>query len=203
MKIAIRSADLFLSIFGLVIFIPLYIILSFCIKLESGGPIFYKQTRVGKGGKTFVLLKFRTMKEGADQKGLLTVGDKDPRITRVGILLRRFKIDEFPQLINVLKGDMSMVGPRPEVKKYVDLYTQEQMIVLSIKPGVTDYASIVFANENEILLNSRDYERTYIEEILPYKIKLNMEYLNNQTLSQYFKIILKTFLCIFSKNKVK
>lgn len=203
MKIAILLVDIFLSIIGIVIFIPIGIVLGFCIKLESRGPIFYKQTRVGKGGKTFELIKFRTMKEGADQKGLLTVGAKDPRITKIGLFLRRFKIDEFPQLINVLKGDMSMVGPRPEVKKYVDLYTQDQMKVLSVKPGVTDYASIIFANENEILLNSRDYEKTYIEEIMPYKIRLNMEYLNNQTLSQYFKIILKTFLCIISKNEDK
>ena len=137
------------------------------------------------------------MRVGADKKGLITVGGRDPRITYSGYFIRKYKIDELPQLLNVLKGDMSIVGPRPEVRKYVDLYTDEQRLVLSIKPGITDYASIEYIDENEILGKSSDPEKTYIEDIMPEKIKYNMKYINNKTLFEYFKIIFLTGLKIF------
>jgi lipopolysaccharide/colanic/teichoic acid biosynthesis glycosyltransferase len=177
------------------------VLVAVCIKIGSKGSLFYKQIRVGKGGVEFTLLKFRTMKIGSDKDGLLTVGMDDPRITRTGKLLRKFKIDELPQLINVIRGEMSLVGPRPEVKKYVDLYTDEQRKVLKIKPGITDYASIEFANENEFLALSSNFEKTYIEEIVPLKIKMNMKYINKPSLYQYFKIIFMTIIRIFSIYK--
>jgi len=197
----IRTFDMFLSIVSILIFLPFLVLVAVCIKIGSKGSLFYKQIRVGKGGVEFTLLKFRTMKIGSDKDGLLTVGMDDPRITRTGKLLRKFKIDELPQLINVIRGEMSLVGPRPEVKKYVDLYTDEQRKVLKIKPGITDYASIEFANENEFLALSSNFEKTYIEEIVPLKIKMNMKYINKPSLYQYFKIIFMTIIRIFSNYK--
>jgi len=197
----IRTFDMFLSIVSILIFLPFLVLVAVCIKIGSKGSLFYKQIRVGKGGVEFTLLKFRTMKIGSDKDGLLTVGMDDPRITRTGKLLRKFKIDELPQLINVIRGEMSLVGPRPEVKKYVDLYTDEQRKVLKIKPGITDYASIEFANENEFLALSSNFEKTYIEEIVPLKIKMNMKYINKPSLYQYFKIIFMTIIRIFSIYK--
>ncbi|OOF67623.1 sugar transferase [Rodentibacter caecimuris] len=188
----IRSFDFVLSLVGIVILAPLFIIISIWIKLDSKGGIFYKQTRVGLNGKDFELFKFRSMVVDADKKGLITVGGRDPRITRSGYFIRKYKLDELPQLINVLIGEMSLVGPRPEVRKYVDLYNDEQKHVLSVKPGITDYASIEYMDENEILGKSNNPEKTYIEKVMPEKIKYNMKYIQNQNVFEYFKIILLT-----------
>lgn len=155
------------------------------------------QRRVGKNGKQFNLLKYRTMKKNSDKLGLLTVGDRDPRVTTLGRFLRKYKLDEMPQLFNVLKGDMSIVGPRPEVKKYVDLYTEEQRKVLQVRPGITDYASLSYIDENEILAASDNPEKTYIEEIMPAKIELNFKYIENRSLKEYFKLIFLTIGSIF------
>ncbi len=192
----IRFFDFILSLVGLVVLAPIFIVLAIWIKIDSTGPVFYKQVRVGQNGIDFGLFKFRSMVVDADKKGLITVGGRDPRITRSGYFIRKYKLDELPQLINVLVGDMSLVGPRPEVRKYVDLYTDEQQKVLSVKPGITDYASIEYMDENEILGKSSDPEKTYIEEIMPEKIKYNMKYIQNKNVSEYFKIIFLTLLKI-------
>ena len=164
--------------------------------MGSRGPGFYSQKRIGINGKPFRLMKFRTMRIGSDKGHLITVGKRDNRITNVGYCLRKYKLDELPQLWNVLKGDMSLVGPRPEVERYVRLYTPEQRVVLSVRPGITDYASIAFSKENEILGAAEDPERMYIEEIMPEKIKYNLQYINNRSLAEYFKIIFMTFFKI-------
>ena len=192
----IRFFDFILSLVGLVVLAPIFIVLAIWIKTDSKGPVFYKQVRVGQNGIDFGLFKFRSMVVDADKKGLITVGGRDPRITRSGYFIRKYKLDELPQLINVLLGDMSLVGPRPEVRKYVELYTDEQQKVLSAKPGITDYASIEYMDENEILGKSSDPEKTYIEEIMPEKIKYNMKYIQNKNVSEYFKIIFLTLLKI-------
>ena len=192
----IRFFDFILSLVGLVVLAPIFIVLAIWIKIDSKGPVFYKQVRVGQNGIDFGLFKFRSMVVDADKKGLITVGGRDPRITRSGYFIRKYKLDELPQLINVLLGDMSLVGPRPEVRKYVELYTDEQQRVLSVKPGITDYASIEYMDENEILGKSNDPEKTYIEEIMPEKIKYNMKYIQNKNVSEYFKIIFLTLLKI-------
>ena len=192
----IRFFDFILSLVGLVVLAPILIVLAIWIKIDSKGPVFYKQVRVGQNGIDFGLFKFRSMVVDADKKGLITVGGRDPRITRSGYFIRKYKLDELPQLINVLVGDMSLVGPRPEVRKYVNLYTDEQQKVLSVKPGITDYASIEYMDENEILGKSSDPEKTYIEEIMPEKIKYNMKYILNKNVSEYFKIIFLTLLKI-------
>lgn len=192
----IRFFDFILGLVGLVVLAPIFIMLAIWIKIDSKGPVFYKQVRVGQNGINFGLFKFRSMVVDADKKGLITVGGRDPRITRSGYFIRKYKLDELPQLINVLVGDMSLVGPRPEVRKYVNLYTDEQQKVLSVKPGITDYASIEYMDENEILGKSSDPEKTYIEDIMPEKIKYNMKYINNKNLFEYFKIILLTVLKI-------
>lgn len=192
----IRFFDFILSLVGLVVLAPIFIVLAIWIKIDSKGPVFYKQVRVGQNGIDFGLFKFRSMVVDADKKGLITVGGRDPRITRSGYFIRKYKLDELPQLINVLVGDMSLVGPRPEVRKYVDLYTDEQQKALSVKPGITDYASIEYMDENEILGKSSDPEKTYIEEIMPEKIKYNMKYILNKNISEYFKIIFLTLLKI-------
>jgi lipopolysaccharide/colanic/teichoic acid biosynthesis glycosyltransferase len=162
------------------------------IILDSRGGVFYKQVRVGKNDSDFYLLKFRSMRTDADKKGLLTVGGRDPRITRMGYYLRKYKIDELPQLLNVLKGDMSLVGPRPEVRKYVSLYNNEQKKVLSVQPGITDYASIEYSNENEILGKADDPEQVYIDEIMPAKLQLNLKYIAEKSIATDFKIIFRT-----------
>ena len=192
----IRFFDFILSLVGLVVLAPIFIVLAIWIKIDSKGPVFYRQVRVGQNSIDFGLFKFRSMVVDADKKGLITVGGRDPRITRSGYFIRKYKLDELPQLINVLVGDMSLVGPRPEVRKYVDLYTYEQQKVLSVKPGITDYASIEYMDENEILGKSSDPEKTYIEEIMPEKIKYNMKYIQNKNVSEYFKIIFLTLLKI-------
>lgn len=188
----IRAFDFTLSLLAIIILLPLFIVIAILIKLDSNGTIVYKQQRVGQYEVLFYIFKFRTMYVGADKQGLLTVGMKDSRITRVGQILRRHKLDELPQLINVLLGNMSFVGPRPEVKKYVDLYTEEQKVILKVKPGITDNASLVYFDENQILTNSEHPEAMYINIILPQKILLNKEYAENPTLKKYFKIIVLT-----------
>lgn len=192
-----RFFDILVSLFLLLLLSPVFIILSLLIVFDSGGGVFYRQIRVGRFGKDFKLLKFRTMHTGSDKKGLLTVGARDNRITKVGYYLRKYKLDELPQLLNVLGGSMSLVGPRPEVRKYVDLYTEEQAKVLEVKPGITDYASIEYINENEILAQSSDPEKTYIEEIMPTKLELNQIYIKNPGLLQDLKIIFLTIINIF------
>lgn len=191
-----RAFDIVFSVIGLIAVSPLFIIIAFLIVLDSKGGIFYKQVRIGKNLNPFKLFKFRTMQSGSDKKGLLTVGNNDNRITRTGYYLRKYKLDELPQLINVLIGDMSFVGPRPEVEKYVKLYQQEQLKVLSVKPGITDWASIKYVNENEILAKSAHPEKTYIEEIMPAKLKLNLEYVNKNNVLIDIKIILLTIKAI-------
>ena len=162
------------------------------IKLSSSGGIFYSQIRIGKNAKPFKIYKFRSMKIDSDHSQKLTIGMKDPRITSIGFFIRKYKLDEFPQFINVLIGNMSIVGPRPEVKEYVDRYSDEQRKILSLKPGITDYASIEYFKENELLAASSDPEKTYIEEIMPAKLKLNEKYLENQSLGHDIQIIWET-----------
>lgn len=188
----IRIFDVILSFIGLVILFPLLLFVYLLIRLESKGGGFYAQERIGKGNKPFRLYKFRSMRIGSDKKGLITVGEKDSRITKMGYFVRRYKIDELPQLWNVLKGDMSLVGPRPEVKKYTDLYDEEQKKVLSVKPGITDWASIKYVDENRILGEAENPDETYVHVIMPNKIALNMIYINNHNLKEYFKIIFAT-----------
>ena len=192
----IRLLDIMLSLLGLLFLLPIFLILAVWIKFDSQGSIFFRQIRVGKDGRDFRIYKFRTMIVNAEKMGIITIGERDPRITNSGYFLRKYKLDELPQLINVLKGEMSFVGPRPEVRKYVEMYNQEQLKILTVKPGITDYASIEYINEDEILGKSSDPEKTYIEEIMPQKIKYNMKYINNKTVIEYFKIIFLTIIKI-------
>ena len=192
----IRLLDIMLSLLGLLFLLPIMVILAVWIKFDSQGSIFFRQIRVGKDGKDFRIYKFRTMIVNAEKMGIITIGERDPRITNSGYFLRKYKLDELPQLINVLKGEMSFVGPRPEVRKYVKMYNQEQLKILTVKPGITDYASIEYINEDEILGKSLDPEKTYIEGIMPQKIKYNMKYINNKTVIEYFKIIFLTIIKI-------
>ena len=186
-----RIFDIISSLFGLILLSPFMIIIAILIKLDSKGPIFFKQVRVTKNGREFKIFKYRTMRVGSDKYSQITVG-KDSRITKVGDFLRKYKLDEIPQLINVLIGDMSLVGPRPEVPKYVALYTEEQREILKVRAGITDYASIEFSNENDILANEVDPEKAYIEKIMPRKIELNKKYLSEISVMTDIKIILLT-----------
>lgn len=174
------------------------LVISLIINIESKGGFFYFQQRVGKNGKDFKLIKFRTMNVGADKKGLITIGTNDKRITGFGKFLRKFKLDELPQLINIIIGNMSIVGPRPEVRKYVNMYNEEQLKVLSVRPGLTDYASIEYIEENKILEESDNAEKMYIEKIMPHKLELNLKYIKNQSFITDLKIIFKTAFKIFS-----
>jgi lipopolysaccharide/colanic/teichoic acid biosynthesis glycosyltransferase len=192
-----RLFDIVFSFTGLLILSPLLILFSLMVGLTSAGGVFFVQKRVGRYNKDFSLFKFRTMRPGSDKKGLLTVGGKDPRITKIGYFLRKFKFDELPQLLNVLMGDMSLVGPRPEVRKYVDLYDIEQKKILMVRPGITDYASLEYFEENELLARSADPERTYIESVMPAKLELNKKYISNAGLATDLKIIFSTILRIF------
>lgn len=191
-----RLFDILASGLGLLILSPVFVVLAIWIKCDSKGPVFYRQVRVGKNGVDFRIFKFRSMRQGADKSGLITVGGRDPRVTRSGYYIRKYKLDELAQLVNVFVGDMSLVGPRPEVRKYVDMYTDEQRKVLSVRPGITDYASIEYMDENVLLEKSADPDKTYVEEIMPAKIELNMQYIDNPTLAEYFKIIFLTFFKI-------
>lgn len=194
-----RLFDIVFSIFGIIFLLPIWLIISLVIVLESKGGVLYKQERIGKDGIPFKVFKFRTMFPNSFSKGALTLGDRDPRVTKVGYYLRKYKLDELPQLFNVLLGSMSFVGPRPEVKKYTDLYTLEQQKVLSVKPGITDYASIRYRNESEILGRSLNPEETYINEVMPEKLILNLEYVNDRNIIKDISIIFKTFLAILFK----
>lgn len=191
-----RIFDLFFAFLGIMLLLPIYLLIAIFIKLDSKGEILYKQERIGKDGIPFYVLKFRTMVPDAFSKGALTVGSRDPRVTGVGFYLRKYKLDELPQLFNVLFGEMSFVGPRPEVKKYTDLYNENQRVVLSVKPGITDYASIKYRNENDLLAQSSDPEKLYIEEIMPEKLNLNLKYINDNNLFKDIKIIINTFYTI-------
>ena len=195
-----RIFDIIVSLIGLLVLSPLFLIIALAIAVESKGGVFYKQIRIGKNGKPFKLLKFRSMYVGADKKGLLTVSGRDPRITKVGYFIRKFKLDELPQLINVLKGDMSLVGPRPEVPKYVELYTDEQREVLSVRPGITDPASIKYRNENDLLAQAQDPEKFYIEKIMPEKIKISIDYIRKRNFFTDLGVIFKTIFSVFGKN---
>lgn len=192
----IRFCDVFFSLLGLIVLSPIFVIIALCVVLDSRGGVFYRQVRVGREGRDFQLFKFRSMASGSDKKGLITVGAKDSRVTRVGYFLRKYKLDELPQLLNVIRGEMSLVGPRPEVRKYVDMYTVEQYKVLSVVPGITDYASIEYADENAILGQASDPDRAYVEQIMPDKIRYNMKYIDNRCLKEYFKIIFLTLMKI-------
>ncbi|WP_426329336.1 sugar transferase [Pedobacter sp. R-06] len=184
-----RIFDVVFAILCLVLFSPLLILIAILIKLNSRGPVIFKQIRVGRNMKDFHLVKFRTMYVTQSNNSLLTIGNRDNRITRIGYWLRKYKLDELPQLLNVLKGQMSFVGPRPEVRKYVNLYNEEQRYVLSVKPGITDWASVEFCNENELLKHAEDPETYYIERIIPAKIKQNMRYIHHNDILTDFKII--------------
>jgi len=176
--------------------LPFGLILAILIAIESPGGVFYRQERIGRHGVPFKLFKFRSMRKDADKSGKLTVGMRDSRITKTGYFIRKYKLDEFPQFINVVLGDMSIVGPRPEVKDYVDLYTDEQRQILNVRPGITDLASLEYFEENELLGKSDNPQKTYIEEIMPAKIELNKKYLANPTLGNDLKIMWKTFVRI-------
>ena len=194
-----RIFDIVASGIGLILLSPLFIILTIWIKCDSIGPVFYKQVRVGRNNMDFQLFKFRSMRVGSDKKGLITVGGHDPRITRSGYYIRKYKLDEFPQLINVFKGDMSLVGPRPEVRKYVDMYTEEQMHVLDVRPGITDLASIRYRNENELLERVNDPDKYYVEVIMPDKLLINLEYVARHSFTFDIRLIFQTFRAIVSK----
>lgn len=187
-----RLFDILFSVLVLLIITPILVLISILIKAGSKGPVFFRQVRIGKGGKEFNIFKFRTMFLDADKKGLLTIGGRDPRVTTVGYYLRKFKMDELPQFLNVFLGDMSIVGPRPEVKKYVEMYTQEQRKVLSVRPGITDYASILYKNENDVLASYPNPEKAYIEIVMPHKLKINLDYIANQSFWMDLKIIALT-----------
>jgi lipopolysaccharide/colanic/teichoic acid biosynthesis glycosyltransferase len=195
-----RIFDLFFTMLGLPVTAPILLVSALLIWVEDGRPIFFRQKRVGHKGKPFHIWKFRTMVVDAEKKGgAITVGH-DPRITRVGYWLRKFKVDEFPQLINVLKGEMSLIGPRPEVEKYVNLYTEAQRQVLELVPGITDPASIKYANESDVLAQASDPEKMYIEEIMPEKIRLNLEYARHANCFTDFIVLLRTILRVFGSR---
>ncbi|THV58120.1 sugar transferase [Flagellimonas alvinocaridis] len=195
-----RLFDIILSSFGILVLSPILVLIAILVKISSKGPVFFRQVRVGKGNKDFRIFKFRTMYTGSDKKGLLTVGGRDPRVTKVGYYLRKFKLDELPQLFNVFTGEMSLVGPRPEVRKYVEHYSESDMEVLSVRPGITDYASIAFRNENDILKESEDPEKKYIEEIMPIKLGLNKKYIAEKGMFKDLSIIFKTITVIIKKQ---
>ncbi|MCQ2051658.1 MAG: sugar transferase [Bacteroidaceae bacterium] len=187
-----RLFDIVASGCGLIVLSPLFLILAIWIKLDSKGPVFYRQVRVGRNNRDFRIFKFRSMKEGADNGSLVTIGGQDPRITRSGHFIRKFKLDELPQLINVFVGDMSLVGPRPEVRHYVNYWTPEQIQVLDVRPGITDPASIRFRNENDLLDKAENPEEYYINVIMQEKIRLYLEYVGNQSLWYDIKLIFQT-----------
>ena len=195
-----RIFDIVASGLGLIVLSPLFIILAIWIKLDSKGPVFYRQVRVGYKNKDFRIYKFRSMRVGADKGSLVTIGGHDPRITRSGYFIRKFKFDELPQLINVFVGDMSLVGPRPEVRHYVDYWTPEQMHVLDVRPGITDPASIKFRNENELMEKAEDPEKYYIEVIMQEKIRLYLEYVSKHSFLYDLALIFKTFWVIVSER---
>ena len=195
-----RLFDIVASGLGLIVLSPLYLILAIWIKLDSKGPVFYRQVRVGRHNTDFRISKLRSMRVGADKGSLVTIGGRDPRVTKSGYWIRKFKLDELPQLINVFIGDMSLVGPRPEVRHYVDYWTPEQMHVLDVRPGITDPASIKFRNENELMEKAEDPEKYYIEVIMQEKIKLYLEYVEKHNFFYDLGLIFKTFWVIVKER---
>ncbi len=191
-----RLFDIIASGIGILLLSPLFLILAIWIKLDSKGPVFYRQLRVGRNNHDFRILKFRSMRVGADKGSLVTIGARDSRITRSGYFIRKFKFDELPQLINVFIGDMSLVGPRPEVRHYVDYWTFEQMRVLDVRPGITDPASIKFRNENELMGQAEEPEKYYIEVIMQEKLRIYLEYIDNQSFFGDIALIFKTFFAV-------
>jgi lipopolysaccharide/colanic/teichoic acid biosynthesis glycosyltransferase len=196
-----RIFDIVASGLGLLILSPLFLVLAIWIKTDSRGPVFYKQTRVGRYGKDFKLFKFRSMRVGSDKKGLITVGGHDPRVTRSGYVIRKYKLDELPQLINVFIGDMSLVGPRPEVRKYVDMYTPEQLRVLDVRPGITDMASIKYSNENELLETVENPEQYYIDVVMQDKLEINLQYIPKASFIFDIWLIFKTITKVFKFSR--
>lgn len=194
-----RIFDFIMSGLGLVCLSPLFLVLAIWIKCDSKGPVFYSQIRVGRGNKDIRLFKFRSMRPDSDKLGLITVGGHDPRVTRSGYYIRKYKLDELPQLINVFIGDMSLVGPRPEVRKYVNMYTSEQMHVLDVRPGITSLASIYYRNENDILAAAENPDKFYVEKVMPDKIAIDLEYVDKANLMTDIKLILSTFSTIIKK----
>ncbi len=194
-----RTFDILASAAGLLLLSPLFLVVALWIKCDSRGPVFYRQTRVGRGNRDFRLFKFRSMYVDSDKKGLLTVGGRDSRVTKSGYFIRKYKIDELPQLINVFTGDMSFVGPRPEVRRYVDLYTAEQLHVLDVRPGITDRASVKYRNENDLLAMAEDPEEYYVRVIMPDKLAINLEYVARHSLWSDIVIIFSTFAAIWRK----
>lgn len=192
-----RAFDIVISAAALLLLLPILLLLALAVAVTSPGGAFFRQVRVGKNGRAFRLLKFRTMRPGSEAKGQITVGGRDPRITGIGYFLRKTKLDELPQLINVLVGDMSIVGPRPEVPKYVALYTLEQRAVLNVRPGITSAASIAYIDENELLGRSADPERTYVEQVMPAKLALDLDYVKHHGLLHDLRIIGRTILGLF------
>ena len=195
-----RLFDIVASGIGLVLLSPVFLVLAIWIKMDSKGPVFYRQVRVGKNNKNFRILKFRSMHVGADKGSLVTIGGRDSRITRSGYYIRKYKFDEIPQLINVFIGDMSLVGPRPEVRYYVNYWTSEQMHVLDVRPGITDPASIKFRNENELMEKAEAPEDYYINVIMQEKIKLYLEYVENASFWYDIKLIFMTFKVIITER---
>ena len=195
-----RLFDIVASGLGLIVLCPLFLILAIWIKLDSKGPVFYRQVRVGYKNKDFRIFKFRSMRVGADKGSLVTIGGHDPRVTRSGYFIRKFKFDELPQLINVFLGDMSLVGPRPEVRHYLDYWTPGQMHVLDVRPGITDPASIKFRNENELMEKAEDPEKYYIEVIMQEKIRLYLEYVEKHNFFYDLGLIFKTFWVIVKER---
>ena len=193
-----RVFDIFCSFVILMLFLPFGIVIAIFVFFDSRGGVFYVQERIGKDQKPFGLIKFRTMFVNAEKEGKLTVGMNDHRITRIGRFLRRTKLDEFPQFLNVIIGDMSIVGPRPEIREYVALYSDQQRTILNYKPGITDVASLEYYRENEILGASEDPQKKYIEEIMPAKIELNKQYIKNASLGQDIKIMWRTIVRMFA-----
>ena len=195
-----RLFDIVASGLGLIVLSPLFLVIAIWIKLDSKGPIFYRQVRVGRYNRDFRIFKFRSMRVGSDKGSLVTIGGQNERITRAGCFIRKYKLDELPQLINVLIGDMSLVGPRPEVRHYVNYWTPEQMHVLDVRPGITDPASIKFLNENELLEKAENPEKYYIEVIMQEKIKLYLQYVEKQSFLYDIALIFKTFWMIVTRE---
>lgn len=192
-----RAFDIAFAAVLLVLLSPLLLVFALAVALTSPGGAFFRQVRVGRGGREFRLLKFRSMRPGSEAKGQLTIGGRDPRITAVGYVLRKTKLDELPQLWNVLKGDMSVVGPRPEVPKYVALYTAEQRAVLSVRPGITGMASLDYIDENELLARAADPESAYIHEVMPAKLALDLRYVRERSFLLDLRIIVATVGKVF------
>ena len=195
-----RFFDIIASGCGLLVLSPIFLIMAIWIKWDSKGPVFYRQVRVGRHNKDFRILKFRSMRVGADKGSLVTIGGRDPRITRSGYFIRKYKLDEFPQLINVFKGEMSLVGPRPEVRHYVDYWTAEQMHVLDVRPGITDPASIKFRNENELVEKAENPEDYYINVIMQEKIRLYLEYVENASFWYDIRLVFQTIKVIITER---